>query len=94
MRWWWLFLPVAAIAHQVPKVVVVTVATEETDGLKRLLQSAKTFDVPVEVLGLGQEWKGGDTRVEQGGGQKIRILQDWIKQYKDEPNTMVIFIDA
>ena len=44
---------------------MVTIATEETDGLKRLLKSAERFDIRVEVFGLGQEWKGGDTRIEQ-----------------------------
>ena len=44
---------------------MVTIATEETDGLKRLLKSAERFDIRVEVFGLGQEWKGGDTRREQ-----------------------------
>lgn len=43
----------------------MTIATEETDGLKRLLKSAERFDIRVEVFGLGQEWKGGDTRTEQ-----------------------------
>lgn len=47
------------------QVRVVTIATEETDGLKRLLKSAERFDIRVEVFGLGQEWRGGDTRIEQ-----------------------------
>ncbi|PIC44097.1 hypothetical protein B9Z55_004584 [Caenorhabditis nigoni] len=48
-----------------PELVVVTVATDNTDGLKRLLESAKAFDINIEVLGLGEKWNGGDTRVEQ-----------------------------
>ncbi|CAB3404364.1 unnamed protein product [Caenorhabditis bovis] len=74
--------------------IVVTIATEETDGLKRLLESAKAFDIDVEVLALGQQWNGGDTRVEAGGGQKIRILSEWIEQHKDKKNTMILFVDA
>ena len=29
---------------------VVTVATEETDGFKRFMNSAKYYDIPVEVI--------------------------------------------
>ncbi|CAI5441459.1 unnamed protein product [Caenorhabditis angaria] len=41
-----------------------------------------------------KKWNGGDTRIEQGGGQKIRILSDWIEKYKDKKETMILFIDA
>ncbi|CAJ0957643.1 unnamed protein product, partial [Mesorhabditis belari] len=77
-----------------PEVIVVTVATEETDGLKRLIRSAESFDIKVHVFGLGEEWKGGDTRVEQGGGQKINILKRELAKWKDEKNKMIMFVDA
>ncbi|KAJ1352963.1 hypothetical protein KIN20_009482 [Parelaphostrongylus tenuis] len=56
--------------------MVVTVATEDTDGLRRLRKSAEKFDINIQVLGMGEDWNGGDTRIERGGGQKIRILRD------------------
>lgn len=55
----------ATTITDLPELVVVTVATENTDGLKRLLESAKAFDINIEVLGLGEKWNGGDTRIEQ-----------------------------
>ncbi|KAK6009602.1 hypothetical protein OSTOST_25460, partial [Ostertagia ostertagi] len=60
-----LLLPSIVWCGPQPNVVVVTVATEDTDGLRRLLKSAETFNIKIEVLGMGEEWNGGDTRVEQ-----------------------------
>jgi hypothetical protein len=45
-----------------PSLRVVTVATAETDGLRRLRHSAAAFDLlpSLRVLGAGQRWTGGD----------------------------------
>lgn len=43
-----------------PTLYWVTVGTEETDGLKRLRESAAEFGHELHVVGLGQEWNGGD----------------------------------
>ncbi|RCN30936.1 oxidoreductase, 2OG-Fe(II) oxygenase family protein [Ancylostoma caninum] len=87
-------LPGLAICGSVPEIVVVTVATEDTDGLRRLLKSAETYDIKVHVFGMGREWKGGDTRTSQGGGQKIRILSEELKPYKDRDDVIILFVDA
>lgn len=50
---------------QRPTLVVVTVATDETDGLIRLRRSAEAFGIELNVFGLGEQWNGGDTRIEQ-----------------------------
>ncbi|KAK5986363.1 Multifunctional procollagen lysine hydroxylase and glycosyltransferase [Trichostrongylus colubriformis] len=89
-----LLLPSIVWCSAQPRVAVVTVATEDTDGLRRLLKSAETFNIEVEVLGMGEEWNGGDTRVEQGGGQKIRLLRNALKKYADEKNMIILFVDA
>ncbi|VDM54380.1 unnamed protein product [Angiostrongylus costaricensis] len=76
------------------EVMVVTVATEDTDGLRRLHKSAEKFDINIHVLGMGEDWNGGDTRIERGGGQKIRILREWLKQQKPDDDVLILFIDA
>ncbi|GMT16808.1 hypothetical protein PFISCL1PPCAC_8105 [Pristionchus fissidentatus] len=76
------------------EVVVVTVATERTEGLRRFLRSAERHGIDVKVFGLDDEWKGGDTRIEQGGGQKIRILRKELEKYKDKKDTIILFTDA
>ncbi|VDM51553.1 unnamed protein product [Toxocara canis] len=50
---------------QRPSLVVVTVATDETDGLIRLRRSAEAYGIKLNVFGLGEQWAGGDTRIEQ-----------------------------
>uniref|UniRef100_A0A914W011 procollagen-lysine 5-dioxygenase n=1 Tax=Plectus sambesii TaxID=2011161 RepID=A0A914W011_9BILA len=74
--------------------LIFTVGTDETDGLKRLKRSAEQFNVKLIVAGLGEKWNGGDTRYEAGGGQKIRILRDALEPYKDRSGLLVMFVDA
>lgn len=40
------------------KLLVITVATAETEGYRRFLRSAEVFNYTVRTLGLGQEWRG------------------------------------
>ncbi|VDO35516.1 unnamed protein product [Onchocerca flexuosa] len=40
---------------------------------------------------MGEEWRGGDTRIEQGGGQKIRILRKSLEKYKDMNNLIILY---
>lgn len=97
------------------KLIVVTVATEETDGYLRFMKSAQkyghsvkvciSFDgppsprvglirrVPFQVLGMGEEWKGGDVRLYTGGGQKVKLLRRGLEQYKTAKDTLVLFTD-
>jgi hypothetical protein len=49
-----------SIQQNVPELFMVTVATEETDGLRRLRKSAEQFGHNLHICGLGQKWTGGD----------------------------------
>uniref|UniRef100_A0A1I8A415 TauD domain-containing protein n=1 Tax=Steinernema glaseri TaxID=37863 RepID=A0A1I8A415_9BILA len=75
------------------ELIIVTVATEENDGLRRLMRTAQDHGHKVLVFGSGEQWNGGDMRYSQGGGQKIRILRDSLKSYKDK-NAIIMFVDA
>ncbi|VDN30491.1 unnamed protein product [Gongylonema pulchrum] len=57
--------PGAQLSSAVPALLAVTVGTEETDGLKRLRHTAAANDINLEIFGLGEQWHGGDTRIEQ-----------------------------
>ncbi|ESO95748.1 hypothetical protein LOTGIDRAFT_188441 [Lottia gigantea] len=74
--------------------LAVTVATEETDGFKRFMRSAKKYDINVKVLGLGEEWKGGDVANSAGGGQKVNILRQGLKEFKDKDDLVIMFVDS
>eukprot|EP00062_Callorhinchus_milii_P012786 gi/632960169/ref/XP_007896041.1/ PREDICTED: procollagen-lysine,2-oxoglutarate 5-dioxygenase 1 isoform X2 [Callorhinchus milii] len=74
--------------------LVVTVATEETDGFKRFFRSAKFFNYTIKVFGLGEEWKGGDVKRTVGGGQKVRILKPALKPYATREDLVILFVDS
>ncbi|KAI5096160.1 procollagen-lysine,2-oxoglutarate 5-dioxygenase 3 precursor, partial [Silurus meridionalis] len=74
--------------------LVITAATEETDGFKRFMRTAKEFNYTVKVLGLGEEWRGGDVAKTVGGGQKVRWLKKEMQKYKDKQDMVILFVDS
>ncbi|XP_059498697.1 multifunctional procollagen lysine hydroxylase and glycosyltransferase LH3-like isoform X1 [Stegostoma tigrinum] len=74
--------------------LVITVATKETEGYKRFIRTAKHFNYTVKTLGLGQEWKGGDVARTVGGGQKVRWLQEEMVKHEAKEDLIVIFVDS
>lgn len=76
------------------RLVVFTVATEETDGYKRFRRTTDAFNLKVEVLGMNQEWKGGDIMNYPGGGHKVNLFKEGLKKYKDEEDTVILFSDS
>ncbi|XP_068601098.1 procollagen-lysine,2-oxoglutarate 5-dioxygenase 1 [Brachionichthys hirsutus] len=75
------------------KLLVVTVATRETDGFKRFFRSAKYFNYTVQVLGQGDDWRSGETMATPGGGQKVRLLKAALEELKS-PDQIILFIDS
>ncbi|XP_045897694.1 procollagen-lysine,2-oxoglutarate 5-dioxygenase 1-like [Micropterus dolomieu] len=90
-----LFLLTNCEEQRIPegKLLVMTVATKETDGFRRFMGSAKHFNYTVKVLGRGQKWKGGDYMSAPGGGQKVRLLKVALEEFKDE-DQIILFIDS
>lgn len=75
--------------------MVYTVATDETDGFRRYLDSANEFNITPIVLGFGEEWKGGLINKQPGGGWKINLLKETLKNLKDDDNNrIVLFTDG
>lgn len=76
-------------------VLVFTVATNETDGFQRYINSARTFGIEPVVLGKGEKWKGGQNiKLYAGGGWKINLLKEALKQYEADDNKIILFTDA
>ncbi|KAI4877448.1 hypothetical protein NFI96_034587 [Prochilodus magdalenae] len=75
------------------KLLVLTVATKETDGFKRFMRSARHFNYTVKVLGRGEKWNGGDYMSAPGGGQKVRLLKSALTDIKEE-DRVILFIDS
>uniref|UniRef100_A0A8C5PC27 procollagen-lysine 5-dioxygenase n=1 Tax=Leptobrachium leishanense TaxID=445787 RepID=A0A8C5PC27_9ANUR len=76
------------------KLLILTVATRETDGFHRFMQSAKYFNYSVKVLGKGTDWKGGDVAHSIGGGQKVRLLKEALESLADQGDLVILFTDS
>uniref|UniRef100_A0A672KW65 Procollagen-lysine, 2-oxoglutarate 5-dioxygenase 3 n=1 Tax=Sinocyclocheilus grahami TaxID=75366 RepID=A0A672KW65_SINGR len=61
------------------------------DGYLRFMRTIRQFNYTVQVLGLGEEWKGGDVARTVGGGQKVRWLKKELEKHKDKQNTVIMF---
>ncbi|XP_039278780.1 procollagen-lysine,2-oxoglutarate 5-dioxygenase [Nilaparvata lugens] len=73
--------------------LLITVASEETDGYKRFIRSTKINNIPVKVLGLGKEWLGGNM-LSTGGGYKVNLLKEELEKYKDDDSRIIMFTDS
>ncbi|KAH6934059.1 hypothetical protein HPB50_019801 [Hyalomma asiaticum] len=78
-------------AHQL---VIFTVASDETDGFKRFARSAKIYGLQPKILGMHEEWLGGDMAKGMGGGYKVRLLKKALEDYKDAVATLIMFVDS
>ncbi|XP_021914399.1 procollagen-lysine,2-oxoglutarate 5-dioxygenase 1 isoform X2 [Zootermopsis nevadensis] len=74
--------------------LLVTVATNQTDGFKRFIRSAKVYNIPVKVLGLGKKWEGGDVHRYAGGGHKINLFKTELLKHKDIAEKIIMFTDS
>ncbi|XP_056366817.1 multifunctional procollagen lysine hydroxylase and glycosyltransferase LH3-like [Oenanthe melanoleuca] len=76
------------------QLLVLTVATEATDGYRRFLRSARAFNYSVQTLGLGHPWRGGDISRSPGGGQKVRWLRGALAPLRGRGGLVLLFVDS
>ncbi|XP_074831725.1 procollagen-lysine,2-oxoglutarate 5-dioxygenase 1 isoform X2 [Carettochelys insculpta] len=82
-------------SKQEENLLVLTVATKETEGFKRFKRSAQFFNYKVQVLGLDEEWHGeDDDKKAAGGGQKVRLLKSALKQHEDKEDLIILFTES
>lgn len=48
---------------------------------------------PLQVLGLGEDWRGGDVARTVGGGQKVRWLKKELLKHSEEAELVIVFVD-
>ncbi|CAN7987400.1 unnamed protein product [Ixodes pacificus] len=80
--------------HGNHRLIIFTVASEETDGYKRFARSAEVYGLKPKVLGMNQEWLGGDMARGMGGGYKVRLLRKAAVDYKDDTSVILMFVDS
>ena len=73
--------------------LVLTIASEETEGYLRYIRSAKHYGIDVTTLGLGKPWLGGDMEG-IGGGYKVNLLREALEPYKNDDKKIVLFTDS
>ncbi|KAM3824071.1 LOW QUALITY PROTEIN: procollagen-lysine,2-oxoglutarate 5-dioxygenase 1 [Vipera latastei] len=74
--------------------LVLTVATKESEGFRRFRSSAQVFNYNLKVLGLGEEWHDGEDHRTSAGGQKIRLLKSALEAYADKEDLVILFTDS
>uniref|UniRef100_A0A8D1LWY3 Procollagen-lysine,2-oxoglutarate 5-dioxygenase 1 n=1 Tax=Sus scrofa TaxID=9823 RepID=A0A8D1LWY3_PIG len=71
--------------------LVLTVATKETEGFRRFKRSAQFFNYKIQALGLGEDWN--EKEASSGGGLKVRLLKKALEKHADE-NLVILFTDS
>ncbi|XP_039329429.1 procollagen-lysine,2-oxoglutarate 5-dioxygenase 1 [Saimiri boliviensis] len=73
--------------------LVITVATKETEGFRRFKRSAQFFNYKIQSLGLGEDWNV-EKRTSAGGGQKVRLLKKALEKHADKEDLVILFTDS
>lgn len=80
------------------KFILLTVATEENDHLDRFRKSCEYYGVPYKILGLGEDWNGGEAEngvlKTFGGGQKINLLKKELSTWTKLRDHIIMFTDS
>ena len=72
--------------------LLLATGTDMTDGLKRFIDSCKTYGLNYKIMGLNTDWNGGNMANGPGGGQKINLLLDTLNDLND--NQLVLVTDS
>jgi GR25 family glycosyltransferase involved in LPS biosynthesis len=75
-------------------IVLLTVGTEENDCVKRYRQSCNRFGYNPIILGLNEEWNGGNMANGPGGGHKINFIKDYLSTIDPSTNQLIVFTDS
>lgn len=90
---WAVVVGMVAVVCAERELAVVTVATDRTPGYLRWERSCKVAGLSCTALGMGQEWQGGDMDY-PGGGWKVNLLKEAMKELGQRKETVVMFTDS
>lgn len=74
------------------KLLILTVATDNNEPLKRFIHSCNNYGLRYKILGLDYEWSGGNMADSPGGGMKLNLLKEELKNYKKDE--IILFSDS
>ena len=52
------------------------------------------YPVLPQVVGMGEEWRGGDVARWPGGGQKVNLLRPVLEEWRESSDVIVMFVDS
>ncbi|XP_070367168.1 procollagen-lysine,2-oxoglutarate 5-dioxygenase 1 isoform X2 [Equus asinus] len=90
---WLLLAEAKGDAKPEDNLLVLTVATKESEGFRRFKRSAQFFNYKIQALGLGEDWDG-DKETSAGGGLKVRLLKKALEKHADKENLVILFTDS
>ncbi len=73
-------------------IMCITVGTDNNDCCKRYVESCKKYGIEPIILGMGEQWLGGNMIDGPGGGHKINLLKKYLESISD--NKILIFTDC
>ncbi|VDM39746.1 unnamed protein product [Toxocara canis] len=73
-----------------PSLHVVTVATQQTDGLQRLRRSANALGIHLNIFGPDHSAR----LAQSGGAEKVRILRNGLETFKERSDLIILYVDA
>ena len=76
--------------------IIISVATDYTEGLNRFISSITKYNIEYKMLGLNTIWNGGDMEKGSGGGQKVNLLKTELNSWNNEQlsSTIILFSDS
>lgn len=74
------------------KLLILTVATDSNESLKRFIHSCNNYGLRYKILGLGDEWRGGNMSSGPGGGMKLNLLKKELENYQNDET--ILFSDS
>nr|BAE20730.1 unnamed protein product [Mus musculus] len=91
---WLLLVQAKDDAKLEDNLLVLTVATKETEGFRRFKRSAQFFNYKIQSLGLGEDWSVDGGPAAAGGGQKVRLLKKALEKHADKEDLVILFVDS
>ncbi len=80
------------LSNNKSELLILTVATDENEPLERFIHSCNNFGLRYKVLGLDYEWTGGNMSAGPGGGMKLNLLKEELKEY--DSDDIIFFSDS
>ncbi|XP_072607279.1 procollagen-lysine,2-oxoglutarate 5-dioxygenase 1 isoform X1 [Vulpes vulpes] len=90
---WLLLAEAKGDARPEDNLLVLTVATTETEGFRRFKRSGQFFNYKIQALGLGEDWTG-EKGTSAGGGLKVRLLKKALEKHADKEDLVILFTDS